>query len=140
MSELRFLLDTNVLSEPARPIPDPLVLQRIGRHRARIATAAPAFHELCFGVLLLPSGARRTKLELYLRRVEAWVTVLPYDDQAARWHASERARLRAAGKTPAFVDGQIAAIAAANGLTLVTANTGDFADFAGLRIADWRSR
>jgi predicted nucleic acid-binding protein len=42
---------------------------------------------------------------------------------AAEWHAAERARLAALGKTPPFVDGQITAIAYANSLTLVTLNS-----------------
>ena len=41
------------------------------------------------------------------------------------------------GKTPTFVDGQIAAVAAVNNLTLVTANVADYTDFEGLRIENW---
>ena len=63
--------------------------------------------------------------------------VLDYDRKAADWHALERARLSAAGKTPPFADGQIAAIAHVNGLTLVTANTNDFRRFKGLRVRSW---
>ena len=65
--------------------------------------------------------------------------VLPYGTRAASWHASERARLTTIGKTPSFVDGQIAAIAAVNDLTLVTANVSDYANFEGLRIENWIS-
>ena len=63
--------------------------------------------------------------------------VLPYEARAAEWHAAERARLMAAGKTPAFADGQIAAVAITNGLILVTGNRPDFADFADLQTMDW---
>ena len=38
---------------------------------------------------------------------------------------------------PPFAYGQIAAVAAVNDLTLVTQNSGDFADFAGLRVEGW---
>ncbi|HZQ98784.1 MAG TPA: hypothetical protein VFC93_08205 [Chloroflexota bacterium] len=65
--------------------------------------------------------------------------ILPYDEAAAGWHAMERARLAAHGRTLPFVDGQIAAIAQTNNLVLVTANAADFRDFAGLTIEDWRS-
>ncbi len=41
------------------------------------------------------------------------------------------------GRTPPFVDGQIAAIAHSQGLTLVTANTEDFRYFDELELADW---
>ncbi|MDJ0634050.1 MAG: hypothetical protein QNJ34_12745 [Xenococcaceae cyanobacterium MO_188.B29] len=41
------------------------------------------------------------------------------------------------GKTPAFVDGQIAAIAYTNQLILVANNVSDFQDFQGLQIENW---
>jgi tRNA(fMet)-specific endonuclease VapC len=61
----------------------------------------------------------------------------PYDDAAAEWHGREKARLEERGRTPPFVDGQIAAIAHNESLTLVTANTEDFRYFDDLEIADW---
>ena len=41
------------------------------------------------------------------------------------------------GRTPASVDGQIAAIAAVNGLTLITHDVTDFTAFEGLDVEDW---
>ncbi len=63
--------------------------------------------------------------------------ILPYDERAAEWHAKERARLSLKGRTPSFVDGQIAAIAKVNGLVLVTRNTTDFKSFSKLVIENW---
>ena len=65
------------------------------------------------------------------------MTILPYDEQAAEWHANERARLASLGQMPAFVDGQIAAVAKVNGLILVTRNTPDFEIFSGLKLENW---
>lgn len=65
------------------------------------------------------------------------VPVLPYDDRVAHWFAKERARLRRRGKTPPYAGGQIAAIAAVNELTLVTANKNDFSAFDDLHVVDW---
>lgn len=56
----------------------------------------------------------------------------------ARWSVLDRARLVAAGRTPPFADGQIAAIAATRKLTLVTFNMSDDAAIADLAIEDWR--
>ena len=138
---LRYLLDTNVLSEPSRPQPDPQVMARLREHEPELATAAPVWHELSFGVCRLARSPRRAIVEDYLNEVLARsMPVLPYDQAAAAWHASERARLVAQGKTPPYVDGQIAAIARVNDLVLVTGNTADYADFEGLSVEDWRSR
>jgi tRNA(fMet)-specific endonuclease VapC len=63
--------------------------------------------------------------------------VFDYDINAAKWHAQERARLSKIGKTPAFIDGQIASIAFCNDLILVTNNVADFQDFEHLIIENW---
>jgi tRNA(fMet)-specific endonuclease VapC len=65
------------------------------------------------------------------------MTILPYDERAAEWHAKERARLTALGQIASFVDGQIAAVARVNGLILVTRNTPDFEKFSGLKLENW---
>ncbi|CAA9253517.1 MAG: hypothetical protein AVDCRST_MAG77-2218 [uncultured Chloroflexi bacterium] len=136
----RYLLDANVLSELLKPRPNAGVAERLGRHGDAVATGAPVYHELLFGARRLPPGRRRAEIERYLEQVvRATVPILPYDAAAADWHAAERARLAALGRTPPFVDGQIAAIARTNALTLVTANGADFRPFAGLDIEDWRA-
>jgi tRNA(fMet)-specific endonuclease VapC len=137
---LRFLLDSNVLSEPPRPSPNPQVLARLKEHRREMATAAPVWNELLFGWERLPASRRKDHLERYLMEiVAASLPILPYDQAAAVWHASERARLQALGKTPPFIDGQIAAIAKTSDLVLVTANVSHFVEFEGLAIEDWSS-
>lgn len=44
------------------------------------------------------------------------------------------------GKTPPFIDGQIAAVALTNGLPVVTANPKDFRTFKGLAVLNWASK
>ena len=134
---LRYLLDTNVLSEPMRPDPDPGVLKRLIEVGDAAATGAPVWHELEYGRSRLPAGRRRRAIDAVMDRLEAVLIILPYDQAAARWHARERARLAKKGKSPPFVDGQIAAIAAGSGLVLVTRNIRDFAGFADLRVESW---
>lgn len=135
---LRFLLDTNALSEPARPFPNPQVVRQIDLHLGEIATAAPVWNEILFGCYRLPSSARRRKIEEYLSDLtNSDLEVLPYESRAAEWHARERARLTRMGRTPSFIDGQIAAVAAVHELVLVTANVADFRLFQGLRVEDW---
>lgn len=111
----------------------------MAEHAAEMAVAAPAYHELVFGIERLPLSRRRLVLERYLEEaVHASLPILPYDATAARWHATERARLTAIGRTPQYIDGQIAAIARVNGLVLITANLSDYQDFADVETADWR--
>jgi len=69
----------------------------------------------------------------------ARVCALPYDDRAAEWHAAERVRLERAGKPAPFADAQIAAVAATNGLTVVTANLADFRAFKGVKVTNWQT-
>jgi tRNA(fMet)-specific endonuclease VapC len=134
---LRFLLDTNVLSEPLKPIPQEALLHRLEEHHEEVATAAPVWHELVYGCRRLPPSRRRATLERYLDEALAGLIVLPYDTAAAARHAEERARLEASGRTAPFVDAQIAAIALVHRLVLVTHNVADFRRFAGLEIEDW---
>ena len=135
---VRYLLDTNVVSEPLRPRPNNKLLARLQQHQAELAIAAPVWHELWFGCDRLPGSAKRSAIEAYLNEVVAvTMPVLAYDERAAEWHARERARLVSVGKTPAFVDGQIAAIAVVSDLELVTLNAADYRDFEGLSVADW---
>ncbi|MGQ0603485.1 MAG: type II toxin-antitoxin system VapC family toxin [Anaerolineales bacterium] len=136
----KYLLDTNILSEPLRSTPNTRIVNRLKRYRDELATAAVVWHELWFGCRRLPASAKREAIERYLDEVIAVsVVILPYDEKAAEWHAAERARLVADGRTPTFVDGQIAAIAAINGLTLVTLNRADYRNYHGLELEDWSS-
>ena len=137
---LTYLLDTNIVSEPLRPVPNQQVLERLKQHEDEIALAAIVWHELLFGAYRLSPSARRSAIERYLSQVIApTIPVLSYDNRAAQWHAAERARLVGLGKTPPFADGQIAAIARVNNLILVTANTADFALFQDIQVKDWSS-
>lgn len=138
MVALRYLLDTNVLSEPLKPTPNARVLTNLKRLSERLATAAPVWHELIFGAARLPRSKRRAQIQEYLdTAILGALPIIPYDERAAAWHGRERARLEALGKTPSFTDGQIAAIAAVNQLTLVSRNSDDFRDFDGLRLENW---
>ncbi len=134
----RYLLDTNVLSEPLAVKPSATVMAAIEEHQTEVATASVVWHELLFGARRLPKSGRRALIERYLDEVVAAnVAVLPYDAPAAAWHAAERVRLSAIGLTPSFADGQIAAIAAVNDLMLVTRNAADFRHFKGIRVDNW---
>jgi tRNA(fMet)-specific endonuclease VapC len=132
------LLDTNVLSEPMRQQPDTAVMAQLEEGGHRLYTASVVIHELRYGVQRLPKGRRRARLDSYVQTVLAsGLTVLAYDTTAALWHGDQRARLETRGLKPPFADGQIAAIAATQGLVLVTRNISDFEVFDGLQLLNW---
>jgi tRNA(fMet)-specific endonuclease VapC len=135
----KYLLDTNILSEPLRPSPHPKILEHLQKHQDELAIATIVWHELLFGCYRLPASTRRSTIENYLLHVVVpTIAMLPYDERAAEWHAVERARLTKIGKTPSFADGQIAAIARTNDLILVTLNISDYSAFDELHLEDWR--
>ena len=137
---MKVLLDTNVLSEPMRQQPDAAVMAQLEQGGHHLHTASVVIHELSYAVKRLSGGRRRQRLATYVQDVLAsGISVLPYDSTAALWHGEQRACLEGQGLKPAFADGQIAAIAATQGLVLVTRNTSDFELFAGLQVLNWFS-
>lgn len=56
---LRFLLDTNILSEIVCPAPDRRVLQRLSLHADECALCSVTWHELLYGLARMPDRARR---------------------------------------------------------------------------------
>lgn len=135
---MKYLLDTNILSEAVKTKPDKHVMIMLERHQAEIVTASPVWHELQYGCYRLPISRKREVIESYLEDIiRQNMIILPYDERAAKWHAEERARLTGLGKTPSYVDGQIAAIAKVNGLVLVTRNIADFDMFSDLKVKNW---
>ncbi len=135
---ISYLLDTSVVSLPMQPHVSDVVRGRLARIEEVSAIASIVLDEIRFGVLRLPAGRRRINL---MRTIDEIVTnglpVLSFDHLAAEWHAAERARLEKVGRTPPFADGQIAAVAATNDLTLVTLNPRDFEHFEGVRLESW---
>ena len=135
---LTYLLDTNILSELIKPQPQRVVIEKFSASQGELALASVTWHELLFGLYCLPVSDRRDIIESFLfERIAPLMPILPYDHRAAQWLAQERARLSQIGQPPSLADGQIAAIAATNNLTLVTRNTKDFVHFSGLEVDDW---
>jgi tRNA(fMet)-specific endonuclease VapC len=138
MAGVRFLLDTNVLSEPVVARPNPAVLARFDAHGGAMAISSITWHEALYGMCKLPEGRRRGQIEHYLLKVvHPTLPILAFDELAAAWQAEERARLGGIGLSPAYVDSQIAAVAAVNNLVLVTRNAQDFRNFTDLRVENW---
>lgn len=130
---MKYLLDTNVVSEPLKRQPSVNVLRRLTEQGHLCVLCAPSWHELAYGIARQPHPDRKR----YLEELRASTRVLPYDERAAEWHAEERARLERIGRTASFVDGMIAAVAVTSGLILVTRNLKHFRAFRGLAVERW---
>jgi tRNA(fMet)-specific endonuclease VapC len=135
-----WLLDTNVISETAKPAPDETVMSNLRLFADRLAICSIVLHELKFGWLRMAEGKRKRRIGGFLANVVSQLRVLPYDASAANIHADMRAKLESKGLSLPFADGQIAAIAIANAATLVTFNVKDFEKIEGLNVTDWKTR
>jgi tRNA(fMet)-specific endonuclease VapC len=133
---LSYLLDTSVVSELAKLRPNPRTVKAFTDHFDEVRLASVVLHELRYGIERLPDGKRKETLRAAMDVIVSGIVVLPYDAAAGAWHASERVRLEALGRVPAFADGLIAATAAVHGCALVTANAKDFRAFA-VKIETW---
>jgi tRNA(fMet)-specific endonuclease VapC len=134
---LSYLLDTNIISELMRPVPNPIIIQKVDLYKEETATASIVVHELLYGGFRLPESKKRKAFLDYINDSVLNLPILGYDSKAAQCHAQERVRLSKIGKTLAFADGQIASIAASNDLILVTNNVADFQYFKNLKIENW---
>jgi predicted nucleic acid-binding protein len=128
-----FLLDTNVLSEALKPAPTPSLISWLDQNFSDCAISSLAIFELGAGVALLNPGRRRETLEAAIARIirRFGSRVYAFDTPAAQSATRLLGHARAQGlglhQIPSkLVDLQIAGIATAYRLALVTRNIGDF--------------
>jgi hypothetical protein len=132
------LLDTNVLSELMREHPAPDVLAWFGgQTESGMHTSAITQAEILASIAVLPAGKRRDALaqaaeQLFLQDFAG--RCLPFGGAAAAQYALVRAQRQLAGRPISTEDAQIAAIALAAQLQLVTRNTKGFEAIADLQI------
>lgn len=138
------VLDTNVISEPLRPTPEPRVSDWIDAQPLEtLYLSAMTVAELRAGVALIPAGKRRTALHENLeKRILPKFTgrVLPFDMICTNAYAEVIATTRKAGSGIETADACIAAVALANGFIVATRDTSPF-EAAGVTIINpWEER
>lgn len=131
---MAYLLDTNICIVYIRG-QNTLLRQRIlGRPVGDLRLCSVVKAELIGGILRSRRPAiERTKVDAF---VQPYVS-LPFDDLAAEVFARLRFHLESLGTPIGPYDMQIASIALANRLTVVTHNIAEFSRVPGLTIEDW---
>jgi predicted nucleic acid-binding protein len=124
------LLDTNVISEPWKPKPDPRIVEWIDAQAVEtLYLSSVTVAELRFGIAALPAGSRRKilheRLEGDLLPVFAG-RVLPFDLAASSAYAELMSKAKTAGLAINMADGYIAAIAASRGLSVASRDAAPF--------------
>jgi toxin FitB len=132
---VRYLVDASVLSEPTRPDPRPAVIAWLRRHERAVAVDPVILGEIRYGILLLPRGRRRARLEQWFDGGVRKLQCLPWEAETGLRWAELLARLRVSGRAMPVKDSLIAATALANRLTVVTRNVKDF-EKAGCHVFD----
>ncbi len=124
------LLDTNVISEQFRAVPDETVISWLNRQPLEtLYLASMTVAELRAGVALMPAGKRRTVLSDSIEHQVLPVfvgRVLSFDMACTRAYADVLAAARKAGSGIEAADAVIAAIALENGFSVATRDVSPF--------------
>lgn len=124
---MSWLLDSDVLSQPAKKVGDPRVINWIEKHQSQCYTSSIVIARLAFWVRT-KRGRQRVALQKWLTElVEAMHgRILGFNVSAAHVWADQQYLLQAAGKPMPIEDSYIAAIARRHNLTIATGNVKDF--------------
>jgi predicted nucleic acid-binding protein len=124
------ILDTNVISEPLKPKPEPAVIDWLNAQEPQtLYLTTVTLAELLAGIEAMPEGKRQQALKMALAQQILPLfegRMLSFDAPAAKAFALVNASANAAGHPISFADGAIASIASAHGFTLATRNVKDF--------------
>ncbi len=122
-----YLLDTNIISEPAKPVPDKSVIEKIMNNIEYSCICSVVWAETLSVIKSLSEGKRKEFLMDYaINQIQKYFEILPFTDFAASIYSDIISRLKPKGILPSKMDLMIASIAISNNLILVTRNTADF--------------
>ncbi len=136
------LLDTCVVSELARPAPDPRILAWLDSlDDDALRLSVLTLGEIKKGADLLEDGPRKVRVEAWLDELRATFAdrILPVDEAVAlRWGAISAASRRA-GRVRPPIDSLLAATAVCHQLKLATRNVADFEGTGAVIVNPWEA-
>lgn len=132
---MSYLVDTNIFSESAKPKPDPQVVGWLKKHESELYISTITVGEIRRGIERLPSGKRKTQLQVWLQSLCDCMQgrILSFNTASAHVWGQLKAKWDAEKIIVPSLDSQIAATAHRHSLILVTRNTTDF-EKTGLRL------
>lgn len=121
-------VDTNVISETLKKVPEPTVLAWLVRHDAELALPTVAIAEIAFGIHKIRPDERSERLE---HGLDSWRRrfsgrIFGLTEEAALAYGDIMANARRRGRPMSVQDGMIAAVARVNNGRLATRNIRDF--------------
>ena len=124
------ILDTNIISEPFKPKPNPAVMAWLDAQEPEtLYITAISMAEMLAGLHKMPEGRRRADLQqLVENKIQSVFEnrILAFNMQAVKVFGRVNADACAVGNPIAFADCAIASIASAHGFILATRNVRDF--------------
>ena len=129
-----YLLDTNIVSYWMRG--DKKVIERLKSHApSELALSAITLAEILYGIEKSP--AKKRERHHKIQQITSLLHLYTFDEKAAQEYALVRSELEESGRPISERDTQIAAVALAHQLTLVTHNVKEFGRVARLKVEDW---
>ncbi|MGA2052632.1 MAG: type II toxin-antitoxin system VapC family toxin [Opitutales bacterium] len=124
---MNFLLDADVLSQPAKRLGDPRVIAWLESHQDQCYTSAVVLAQLAYWVRA-KQGKQRVALQAWLSRLITAMhgRILGFNVSVAHVWAEQEHTLEKAGQPMPVEDSYIAATARRHNLTIVTGNEKDF--------------
>lgn len=129
-----YLLDTDIVSYWMRG--DAGIIERIKSHSpVDLALSTITLAEIWYGIET--SASKKKERQNKIDQIKAALRIYPFDESAALEYASIRSHLEKSGLAISERDTQIASIAQAKKLIVVTHNTREFTRVSRLKVEDW---
>jgi predicted nucleic acid-binding protein len=133
------VLDTNVLSEALKPLPNPMVLRWLAaQEREAVFITAITHAEVLYGVEMFPPGSGRSRLASAIEKLfadEFRGRIIPFDEDAARMLPKVVAHRQKRGRPISQFDAMIASICRCHGAAVATRNVNAF-EHCGVSVID----